>query len=381
MRGGEADRAGVGLALGALERRDHLQGLDLGRPGHRAGREGGADDGGVGGAGRDAGGHVGHEVPEAGVGFGAAGPRVDGAVGRDAAEVVAREVHDHHVLGRVLGRALERLGRLAGRGALDRGRRHGVAGAAQEQLGGEAQDRAVRAAEERAVGRAQRVGGGEVRIGRAARELAFEPQAQVRLEQLPGRDPLDAVGDRGEVAAGVGGGQVAELERPRLAAESRADRLQPRRRVLLERLEPPVARGVLAQHVVVEAELGERERDGARRRGREPLDRRAQPVAQEAEPAAIDAVTGAATAVVEHVERGRPAHHAPRLRAHDRPRSRPAPGQRERALVVADRAQDVGDGRRDAQRDLDRGHPPSVTSRAARRRCRTPRAPARPSRA
>ncbi len=298
--------------------------------------------------------------------LGAHRARLDAPPARDAPEVVAREVDDHHVLGRVLGGGEQRLGaRLARRGALDRRGDDLVAGPAQEQLGRERQHRAAPAeVEERAVAGLERGGGRQVGVGRAAAQRAFEPQRQVGLEQLAGRDPLHARRDRRQVAPERAGRglQPVERERPRLArgAQPRPQLLQPRQRRLVERLEPPRPVRVLAQHVVVEAEARGRQRHGPRRRGRQPLDRRAEPVPEEAEPAAADALAVPAAAVLEHVEHRGALHHAPGRRADDRARARPVARQRERARVVADGAQHVGDGRFELERDPQQGHPPSV---------------------
>ena len=83
----------------------------------------------------------GHEVHEPGVVLeGEERGHLDGAEVADAAEVVADEVDDHHVLGAVLGGEPARVGR----GALDRARLDDVAVAREEALGRRRRDVAAR---------------------------------------------------------------------------------------------------------------------------------------------------------------------------------------------------------------------------------------------
>ena len=300
-RGAVADGAGVGLAGGQFKLVDDLERADLRRTGDRAGREGGADQVVVGDAvaegpldGRD-------QVPHAGVGLGVeqvGDP--DRAREADPAEVVADQVHDHHVLGPVLGRPLE-LGQLGGRlrriavaprGALDRLGRDRVAGPAQEQLGRERghggagyPGHGVRPAGggrrpgPRSPGRRRSPDGGDAdegRVGRpqflrrlaegverVARELGLGPQADVGLEDIALADVLHRPRDRLPVAGrprgqperpervvtaprrlGRAGGQVGEAAFERRRAGVRPQRLE----------KPLPRRPVPHQHVVVPAE-------------------------------------------------------------------------------------------------------------------------------
>ncbi len=289
-----ADRAGVGLTARGLERRDHLHRLDLGRSGHRARGEGGAQQLRVAGlraqAARDGRDHV----PDPGVRLDARPAGGDRAVLADPSEVVAHEVDDHHVLGRVLGRGAQGAGRV--RGALDRVALDGAAPPPQEALGREADERAPRAADQRAEpGRGGVEGVGE-HVRGVARPGGLEAQRDVGLEQLPRGDALHAVGDGGPVARRARDG----VERPdqrridgrrRPGQPPRPDGPVPVEGGLAlrrpERLEPP-ALAVEADDVVEQGEP----RGGQRRRGgrwrRKPLHARAQPVAEEPEPAAAD---------------------------------------------------------------------------------------------
>ena len=148
-------------------------------------------------------------------------------------------------------------------------------------------------------------GRGHERVGGASAQAPLQAQRHVRLEQLAGRDPLDAGGDGGGVAgerAGRGN-EAGQVERAPRRAEAAAQLVEARQRALVERLEPPGAVRVLAQHVVVEAEARDGERDRPRRRRRKALDRGGEPVAQVAEPAAADALAVARPLVLaEHVE-------------------------------------------------------------------------------
>ena len=74
-RAGVADRARVRLARGRLELRDHLHRLDLGRAGHRPGRERAAHEVAVAHPRRERAGHLRHEMPHA-----RPGPRARAAV-------------------------------------------------------------------------------------------------------------------------------------------------------------------------------------------------------------------------------------------------------------------------------------------------------------
>ena len=375
-RGAVADGAGVGLAGGQFELVDDLERADLRRTGDRAGREGGADQVVVGDAvaegpldGRD-------QVPHAGVGLGVeqvGDP--DRAREADPAEVVADQVHDHHVLGPVLGRPLE-LGQLRGRlrriavaprGALDRLGRDRVAGPAQEQLGrerghggarypGRRRRRARRSADGggrpgrcRAGGRRNGGDADEGRVGRlqflrrlaegverVARELGLRPQADVGLEDIALADVLHRPRDRLPVAGrprgqperpervvtaprrlGRAGGQVGEAAFERRRAGVRPQRLE----------EPLPRRPVPHQHVVVPAEppRGQPARPG---RG-ERLAARA--VAQVPDPAAAEGAVlprpGAAGRRRPRAGPGRCGRRPgrPRSRRRRRPRFRGAP--------------------------------------------------------
>ncbi len=161
-------------------------------------------------------------MPDSRVGLGFHQPRnPDAALDAHLAEVVAYQVDDHHVLGPVLGRALERaalqrgalrLGRPAV-GSLDGPGCHGCARPAQEELGGHARYRALRQAQERRVGRIQECHGTAERVQRVTVEPGFQPHADVRLEQVALPDVLDGAADsrlmlglsrrRAEIAAAV----------------------------------------------------------------------------------------------------------------------------------------------------------------------------------
>ena len=329
-----ADRARVDLALGALEVGDHLQRLDLRRAGDRAGRERGAHEVRVGRALAHARGHVRDEMPHAGVRLGPALRGGDRAVARDAPEVVAREVDDHHVLGRVLGGGEQRVrARLARGGALDRRGDDLVPGAAQEQLGREADDGGAGQAEERAV---RRVAARRRRRGTRRRRCPRTPPSSRRVTLAWNSSPAairsthSATAARWRPAAPGAGASGPSRKGRGGAGRARRSRSTPSRRSaasLGQRLEPPRPVGVLAQHVVVVAERRERQRPRPRRGRRQPLDRRAEPEAQVAEPAAADRpVRAGARRHVEHVQRRGPLHHPQRLRADDRARARPAPG-------------------------------------------------------
>ena len=144
--------------------------------------------------------------------------------------------------------------------------------AAQEQLGREARDPAPGREEAGAVAGLQARRGLREQVGDVAVPLGVEAQAEVGLEDLPGRDPLDALAHRRDVAGGAGG---AERERRGLGGlrlgrggEQRAEVVEPVGRTV-ERLEPPLPARVLAQDVVVEREVGVGQRGRARRARRE----------------------------------------------------------------------------------------------------------------
>ena len=260
-----ADRAGVGLALGALQRGDHVQRLDLRRAGDRAGRERGAHQVRVGRAlaqraprrrrrgarGRDA----------------ARAPAPRGghrSVARDAPEVVAHQVDDHHVLGRVLGGGQQRVARPPRGGAVPLiGDVTTSSPARRRNSSGEKLSTAPPGSPRNApYGGSQLAGGGRERVERRRPRAALQPQAEVGLEQLARGDPLARTPrPPSEVPAGRAGRGREQAEpgraRRRGPGQAPAQHLQPPlRRVLGQRLEPPRAGGVLAQHVVVVAEPG-----------------------------------------------------------------------------------------------------------------------------
>src|SRR5262249_32672186 len=140
-------------------------------------------------------------------------------------EVVADEVDDHHVLGAVLGRALE-LRALAGgerwiarprARALDRRAADTPPVKLEAQLWRQAGERTRRSAQEGgAVGPEGCRAGGE-EIYRLALQARVEPNADVGLEQVPGVDPLATRVDGHRVAGGGRGGPPRRrAERPRL---------------------------------------------------------------------------------------------------------------------------------------------------------------------
>ena len=97
------------------------------------------------------------------------------------------------MLGAVLLRALQRLGvAVTRRRALDRAAGYGAPLAAQEQLGRQARDPAPGREEARAVAGLQARRGLREQVSDVAVPLRVEAQAEVGLEDLPGRDPLDA---------------------------------------------------------------------------------------------------------------------------------------------------------------------------------------------
>ena len=180
---------------------------------------------------------------------------------------------------------------VARRRALDRTGRHDAPAAAQEQLRRQAGDPAPRREEAGAVRGLQprhRVGeeGGDVAV-----EGRVEAQAEVGLEDLPGRDPLDAVPDRGDVAGAAGRveGERGGFRRDRLGrGGEQAAQVLEAGALFPQGLEPPLPLRVHPQDVVVEGEVGGRERVRARRRRRQVFDERPEAVAEPAEPAAAD---------------------------------------------------------------------------------------------
>ena len=197
-----ADRARVGLAPGRLELGYHAHRLDLGRTGDRAGRERRAQQLGVADSFPKRALDARHQVPDAGRRARRRQLRhADAAVLAHAPEVVPHEVDDHHVLGAVLDRLGERgpCTLAARRGPLDRLRQDLAAATAQEELGGEAAEGAPGAADEGGVAWGERPRRAREQVGRVALEARVEPQADVRLEDLTGRDPL---------AAGLDGGKM-----------------------------------------------------------------------------------------------------------------------------------------------------------------------------
>ena len=101
--GQPADRAAVAAALDRLELVDDLHRADLRRARERAGGQGGAQRVHRADVGAQRAGHRGDDVHDVAVGLdGHERLDLDGAVLADAAEVVAAEVDEHHVLGALL---------------------------------------------------------------------------------------------------------------------------------------------------------------------------------------------------------------------------------------------------------------------------------------
>ncbi len=214
----------------------------------------------------------------------------------DAAEVVADQVHDHHVLGPVLGRPLELrelrggLGRVAAPpgGALDRLGRDGAAGPAQEQLGRERRHRPGSAGAPTAAvwrrrrrrrrraaavppppGRTRRAGrprtapppAGRCWPGRCHHRGCTPPSARPPAGARPTRGRAGTARTRSRPAARGAAARATRSAKRRSSAAARS--LRP------ERLEPPLPRRPLAhQHVVVPAEPpgGQPARPGRRQR-------------------------------------------------------------------------------------------------------------------
>ena len=234
------------------------------------------------------------------------------AVLADAADVVAHQVDDHHVLGRVLVGVPQPSQRLCGErriagtvgGALDRAAADAPALATQEQLGRERHDAALRRVERR------RVLGDDSTLERAAQQrarraliLGVEPQADVGLEDLAGSDPLAARGDGLQMVGGDRGLQAQRSGHRRRGGRRGEARLDDAAPHMLEpffqigpalgrreRLEPPEAVGVLMHDVVVvgEVEVGQRHRPRVGQR--HLLDACRQAVPEPAEPTATDRV-------------------------------------------------------------------------------------------
>ena len=270
-----------------------------------------------------------------------------------AAQVVADEVDDHHVLRAVLLRRLE-LGARVGRArALDRIAPHRAAAAGEEQLGRQARHGAPGPGHERgAVGR-QRGRGGREEVERVALEPALEPQAEVGLEQVAGGDPRAArLHERGVRARRRRPRPVARRERARRrrVRERRGERVAAarQRRLALrrdQRLEPPPAGGIAAQHVVVVRERAVGQRHGPRRRRVAGLDAVARLEAQEPEPAAAHGA-GRGRHGRHRVQQREPvvvrARGADGIRPEDRAAARPGAEQRERPVRPAQDPHGVG---------------------------------------
>ena len=268
----------------------------------------------------------------------------------DAAEVVAHEVDDHHVLRPVLLRRGQLRAPVRRARALDRLAAHRAPRAGEEQLRREARHRPPGPGDERGAIRRERGRGGREQVERVA--LRAAPRAAGRGWPGRGRRPRSAPGTprrprRGRAREGiqrqsrVANGSAARRRRePRgeLGAPAGEHGLALRRH---ERLEPPPAGGVQAQHVVVERERAVGQRHGARRRRVAGLDAVARLEAQEAEPAAAHGARDGGPVELRHVVEQREqvvarSGHADRLGAEQRaaagPRRRSArTGGRRRA--------------------------------------------------
>jgi hypothetical protein len=222
---------------------------------------------------------------------------LDRAVLANAAEVVAHQVGDHHVLRAVLRGRDQRVASagLAGCGPLDRLGDHAPPVAAQEQLRRQAAHGAPRAGHHPGVTRLQGAGRAREQVERVARPAALEAQADIGLEDLPGGDPLAALRHRGEMTGGPGRRRL-ELAHPyraraHRAGQARLQHLDPAAQlrsagVRPQGLEPPLPVAVEAEQVVVEGEREARQRRRPRRRGRDPLEARAEAIAEPPEPTA-----------------------------------------------------------------------------------------------
>jgi hypothetical protein len=364
-----ADRAGVRLAPARLELGDHAHRLDLRRARDRPGREGCPQELAVAHLRPQRAGDARHEMPHPGSG---ARRRqlghVDRAVLAHAPEVVAHEVDDHHVLGPVLDRPGEPQPALVvTRGSsLDRLAQHLAAPAAQEELGRDAADGPPGAGGECGVRGAELARHACEEVGRVPLEAGVEAQAQVCLEDLPGRDPFATRRHGGELPRGAGRRRPerADPHRPFAHAGHEPSRQPlaalPQRRVALlgpERLEPPAPLGIQVQQMVVEGERELRQRHGPRRGGGHGLEPGPESVAEIAEPATADRVVGVVVALhlglhVENVER---VFLSPgdgeRLRSHERAAAGPRAGECERPLIPANQQRGTVRGHVALERD------------------------------
>src|SRR5215211_2071136 len=190
---------------------------------------------------------------------------------------------------------------------------------------------------------------------------ALQPQAQVRLEDLSGRDALAAGLDGGEMARGPGRrrpeGADGHRFVPDTVGQARAQTLKAlaEHRVTLltpKRLEPPAAGRVEVQQMVVEGQREEGKRGRPRGRGRDWLEPGAETVAEEAEPAATDGTARRIGRTAHRASRAafagrhdglpvqqlewvfvRPGHHDG-LRPHQRPTACPRARKRKRMSVA-----------------------------------------------
>ena len=364
VRAREADRARVGLALGALEVGDHLQRLDLRRARDRAGRERGAHAAPRRSCPRAARARTSRDqVPQARVRLGADRRRARRCPS-------ARRARGRCARGRRSSRAPPRpwprraarpAPAVARRGALDRRGDDLVAAAAQEQLGREAtgprgprRGRGTRRGAARAPRRPARTP-----RRRLPRSAPSRRSVTLAWNSSPAaiRSTHSATAATWRPSAPGAGSSAVERERRGGAPQPAPAAAAPARRAPRTTTRPSA---VLPQHVVVEAEARDRAAAPAAaaaaaaarspRRARSPgsrTSRRRPPRRPPPRP-------------VEHVERRGALHDADRARAHDRARARPLPDQRERARVVAHGAQHVRDGGLELERDPDRRHPPSV---------------------
>ena len=256
-----ADRAAVGAALDRLQLVDDLHGADLGRARQRAGGQRGAQRvhrrhllAQPPGHRRDDVDHVrvglhGHQLVDA-----------DAAVLADAAEVVAPQVHQHHVLGALLGVGQQLVGQLAvgaaaRAGAGDRAQLHAPAAHLHERLRRGAGDLEVPEVEEVHVGagvdRAQAAVDRE-RLDRAVRGPALRGD---HLVGVAGVDVLDRPPHGGGVAVRAEVGE--ELGRLLAAAPDPRDRAGE----LLAHVGDRVRRGLVGELEVVLGEHVGEDRD------------------------------------------------------------------------------------------------------------------------